>query len=82
VPSKAAAKPASPDYPRKLELYERLVATNPKVDRKGDTMPYTSVNGSMFSLLTRSGTPTTKPKKTAAKKAQPGKKVGPAKKSR
>jgi hypothetical protein len=28
-----------------LELYEKLVATNPKVERKGDTMPYTSLNG-------------------------------------
>ena len=46
----------SPDYPRTLELYERLVATNPKIERKGDTMPYTSVNGNMFSPLTRSGT--------------------------
>jgi hypothetical protein len=56
VPSKPAPKPTAPDYPRKLELYERLVATNPKVERRGDTMPYTSVNGNMFSLLTRSGT--------------------------
>jgi len=56
VPAKSAPKPTSPDYPRKLELYERLVATNPKVQRKGDTMPYTSVNGNMFSLLARDGT--------------------------
>ena len=26
----------------KLELYEKLVATNPSVERKGSTMPYTS----------------------------------------
>lgn len=38
---------------RKLELYEKLVATNPEVERKGDTMPYTSVNGHMFSLFTK-----------------------------
>jgi TfoX/Sxy family transcriptional regulator of competence genes len=37
-------------------LYEKLVATNPNVERKGATMPYTSVNGNMFSLLTGSGT--------------------------
>jgi hypothetical protein len=36
-----------------LELYENLVATNPKVERKGDTMPYTSLNGHMFSLFTK-----------------------------
>ena len=36
-----------------LEMYERLVATNPEVERKGASMPYTSVNGHMFSLLTK-----------------------------
>jgi len=39
-----------------LELYERLVATNPRVERKGATMPYTSVNGHMFTFLTKTGT--------------------------
>ena len=38
-----------------LELYERLVATNPRVARKGATMPYTSLNGHMFSVLTKDG---------------------------
>jgi len=36
-----------------LALYERLVATNSDVDRKGAMMPYTSVNGHMFSVLTK-----------------------------
>jgi len=36
-----------------LEWFERLVAANPEVERKGATMPYTSVNGHMFSLLTK-----------------------------
>ena len=39
-----------------LELYEQLVATNPRVERKGATMPYTSLNGHMFSVLTKDGT--------------------------
>ena len=39
-----------------LELYERLVATNPAVERKGATMPYTSLNGHMFSFLKKAGT--------------------------
>lgn len=39
-----------------LELYEKLVASNPRVERKGDTMPYTSLNGHMFSVLTKEGT--------------------------
>ncbi|HJZ73001.1 MAG TPA: hypothetical protein VKE51_14750 [Vicinamibacterales bacterium] len=38
-----------------LDLYERLVATNPRVERKGATMPYTSLNGHMFSVLTKDG---------------------------
>ena len=38
-----------------LELYEKLVAMHPKVERKGDTMPYTSLNGHMFSVLTKEG---------------------------
>ena len=43
-------------YEKYLELYEKLVATQPGVERKGKTMPYTSVNGNMFSLLDKSGT--------------------------
>src|SRR5215467_13605952 len=38
-----------------LGLYEKLVATNSAIERKGDTMPYTSLNGHMFSLLTKEG---------------------------
>jgi hypothetical protein len=39
----------------KLALYEKLVATNPEVERKGATVPYTSVNGHMFSYLSKTG---------------------------
>jgi hypothetical protein len=46
------AKPATSD---KLELYEKLVATNPRIERKGATVPYTSVNGHMFSYLSKQG---------------------------
>jgi TfoX/Sxy family transcriptional regulator of competence genes len=42
-------------YAASLALYEKLVATNTKVERKGATMPYTSLNGHMFSLLTKEG---------------------------
>ena len=38
-----------------LALYERLVATNPDISRKGATMPYTSANGHMFSFLGKEG---------------------------
>jgi hypothetical protein len=39
----------------KLELYEKLVATIPSVERKGATVPYTSLNGHMFSYLSKEG---------------------------
>jgi hypothetical protein len=39
----------------KLELYEKLVATNPKIERKGAANPYTSLNGHMFTYLNPSG---------------------------
>jgi hypothetical protein len=35
--------------------YEALLATNPAIERKGASMPYTSVNGNMFSFLTPDG---------------------------
>ena len=38
-----------------LKLFERLVATLPSVERKGAATPYTSLNGHMFSFLTREG---------------------------
>jgi len=40
----------------KSELYDKLIATHPKIERKGATMGYTSLNGHMFSLLGPSGT--------------------------
>ena len=39
-----------------LELYEKLVARRPDVELKGAKMPYTSLNGHMFSFLTETGT--------------------------
>ena len=51
------AKPAFTPIPAEiLEQYERLVATIPGVPRKGATVPYTSVNGNMFSYLSKEGT--------------------------
>ena len=38
-----------------LVLYEKVVDAMPDVERKGDTMPYTSLNGHMFSLLHNDG---------------------------
>lgn len=39
----------------RLNLYDELIVTEPGVQRKGATVPYTSVNGHMFSFLTESG---------------------------
>src|SRR3974377_1058512 len=48
---------AAPKAPAEsVALYEALLATNPAIERKGATLPYTSVNGNMFSLLTPEGT--------------------------
>jgi hypothetical protein len=41
--------------PEKPKLYENLVGTNPDTERKGATVPYTSLNGNMFSYLHASG---------------------------
>ncbi|MEM7245850.1 MAG: hypothetical protein AAF533_10935 [Acidobacteriota bacterium] len=46
------AKGVAPD---RLAAYEKLIATHPKIERKGATMPYTSVNGHMFSFLGKDG---------------------------
>jgi len=40
---------------QKLDLYAKLIESNPKVELKGATMPYTSLNGNMFSFLSEAG---------------------------
>lgn len=42
-------------YEEVLKLYDKLVELNPDFERKGKTMPYTSANGHMFSLLNKDG---------------------------
>ena len=44
------------DRSKALALYDALIATNPAVQRKGDTVPYTSLNGHMFSALHKDNT--------------------------
>jgi hypothetical protein len=48
------AKPAHA-HPDKVLLYERLVATTVGAELKGATVPYTSVNGNMYSYLSKDG---------------------------
>lgn len=40
----------------KVALYDKLLAMHPNVTRKGDTNPYTSHNGHMFTHLVPPGT--------------------------
>lgn len=42
-------------HPDKVLQYERLIATNPAVEPKGATVPNTTVNGHMFSYLSKDG---------------------------
>jgi hypothetical protein len=51
----ATKKKGKSNYEEVLILYEKLVATNKKIERKGATMPYTSFNGHMFSFLDKNG---------------------------
>lgn len=37
----------------KLALYTKAVETNPTAEVKGDTVPYTSLNGHMYSYLSK-----------------------------
>jgi hypothetical protein len=40
----------------KQALYDKLLAANPKIERRGAANPYTSLNGHMFTYLNPSGT--------------------------
>lgn len=42
-------------WEEKLAFYDQIVDTIPGIERKGKGMPYTSVNGHMFSLLNKAG---------------------------
>ncbi|MDN5212041.1 hypothetical protein QQ020_08260 [Fulvivirgaceae bacterium BMA12] len=51
----AKQKNSSAISPEKIALYNKLIETNPDIERKGDTMPYTSFNGNMFTYLSKEG---------------------------
>ena len=48
--SKKSPIPAS-NVDLKVDLYDKLIATHPEIERKGAANPYTSLNGNMFTLL-------------------------------
>jgi hypothetical protein len=50
------AKKKSKIPAEKMQLYERLIASVPKIERKGAVHPYTSLNGHMFTYLDQTGT--------------------------
>lgn len=39
----------------KIDLYDQIIKTNPGIEQKGATIPYTSMNGHMFSFLDKAG---------------------------
>jgi TfoX/Sxy family transcriptional regulator of competence genes len=46
MPATKKSEPSQNEF-----LYDQLIATNPKIERKGAANPYTSLNGNMFTLL-------------------------------
>jgi hypothetical protein len=51
----ATKKEQSPIPQEKMDLYKKLIASNPKIELKGATVPYTSHNGHMFSYFEKDG---------------------------
>ena len=39
----------------KMQLYEKLIATHPEIELKGKNNPYTSLNGHMFTFISKDG---------------------------
>lgn len=42
-------------WDEKLKIYDEIVDKCPRFERKGKTVPYTSANGHMFSILNKAG---------------------------
>lgn len=42
-------------WEERLKIYDDIVSKCPDIKRKGKTVPYTSANGHMFSLLNKDG---------------------------
>src|SRR2546423_13404947 len=50
-----SAKKTTPSPAVKPAAYDTLLASKPRIERKGATIPYTSANGKMFTYLSPSG---------------------------
>ena len=42
-------------WDERLKIYDEIVSKCKRFERKGKTVPYTSANGHMFSLLNKAG---------------------------
>ena len=42
-------------WEEKLAFFDKIIDNHPELESKGKTMPYTSANGHMFSLLNKAG---------------------------
>ena len=42
-------------FRKNLELYDKIISMTSEIERKGNTMPYTSANGHMFSQINKEG---------------------------
>ena len=51
----AAKKVNEHDISEHLKLYDEIIELFPEIERKGKTLQYTSVNGNMFSFLSKEG---------------------------
>lgn len=40
---------------KSIELFDKLIAEFPHIDRKGKNNPYTSLNGHMFTIISQDG---------------------------
>lgn len=43
------------DFEKTVKIYNELLDACPDIERKGKTVPYTSANGHMFSLINKEG---------------------------
>jgi hypothetical protein len=47
----ATKKAKATSTPEAVVAYDKLIASVPEIERKGDANPYTALNGNMFTLL-------------------------------
>ena len=51
--SRAMAKAETTTDPKVLAAFDAMIAAVPGVERKGATMPYTSINGNMYAMISK-----------------------------